>query len=139
MQSGQRLISLGAIAVILAGVVGFYYYRRSDAPPPPGKTITLNGICLACRKEVTVTHHFRERQPIVCPECGEQAVYGTCYCPHCKLRVIPKFDPPVGGEPPRVPMIRECRFCGGRTIAYIPFDPEHQKAPLGELPKWPPD
>jgi hypothetical protein len=137
VQENKRQIVLGGVAIVLLVVAGWYWFARASGPPAPSSTFTLDGICLACGKDVTATYKAGEGQPATCPLCGKRAVYGTFYCYNCKQRFVPELEPRPGGGPPKMPMIPVCPTCGGTNVAgYIQQDPEHAAAQRGPLPKW---
>jgi len=138
MQGKGRLYLLIGVAVILVAAAGLYWTNRDPGVPKPTDTATIEGVCLACKQEVKATYHATERQPAVCPLCGERAVYGLHYCFDCKLRFVPNLEPAPDGGPPRKPIVTTCPVCGGSNVSgYIPIDPEQKDAELAPLPKWP--
>ena len=99
MPRNTRQFVLGAIAVVLAGVVAVYYFTRSPAGPAPTGDVTLDGICLACQQDVMAHYKVGEEMPALCPKCGERAVYDAFYCSACKLRVIRTWYHPARASP----------------------------------------
>jgi hypothetical protein len=134
-----RNIVLGAAAVLMLAVAAWMFWGYATSSDALPSTFTLDGICLACKKEAHVAIQAGEREPCVCPTCGERAVYGWQHCSECGFRFIPELVPAADGGPPRVPPIATCANCGSSaTGAYFPQDPPVQVKGDAPLPPWPP-
>ncbi len=135
--ANKRLLGLAGIAAVLLVIAIYVYGSRESGPPAPGSTVTLEGICLACKTPVDATYESKDGQPAVCPKCKARAVYATSYCENCKIRFVAALEP-VPGKPPKLPMIPSCPICGKPATSYRSYDPDQAQAKLGPLPKWPP-
>lgn len=135
--ANKRVLVLGTVALVLLGIAVYIYASGRSGPPAPTSTVTLDGICLACKSAVTTTYRSKDGQPATCPKCGQRAVYGTSYCETCGIRFVAQLEPVAGGLP-KLPMIPMCPKCNAAATSYRSYEPEQQQAKLGPLPKWPP-
>ena len=139
MNKTQRNLILGILAVALLAYSGYRIFgqRRGVRTLNIPEEITQNGVCLACKQEVEVTHPLRQRPPYVCPVCGERAVYIWWYCYECHYRFIPTLEKDENGvlRPTRFP---RCPHCGCTTVGE--YNPEMgRQTPEADypLPPWP--
>ena len=131
----MRQTLMGVVAVVLIGAAVATYVLMQPPPIEPDH-IYLNGVCLACQKPVTATYKPGGGPPLVCPECGQQAVYQWCYCQDCEKRFVPRMSPTADGSPPRPPIVPACAQCGGvRTGTWD--DALYESKGDVPLPPWP--
>jgi DNA-directed RNA polymerase subunit RPC12/RpoP len=136
--SGRRNLLLGGLAVVLLALAAYLYFSRAGTGADLPDQYTINAVCLACQQEARITASMGERQPLVCPHCGERAAYSWYYCFNCNKLVIPNLEPAPGGGPPRIPIIPHCPICGAEVGSYMPEDPlQKPTSEHAPLPKWP--
>lgn len=138
MTEKTRNLALGSSAVVMLAVAAWLFWGYATRSGSLPSTFVINGVCLACKTEARVAIQADEREPCVCPSCGERAAYGWQYCSKCDFRFIPKLVPADDGGPPRVPPIAVCPNCGSNaTGAYVPQDPRVRLKGTAPLPPWP--
>ena len=115
-----------------------YLTIRSQGSGQLPDVFTIQGVCLACQKEGEAKFEAEENPPLVCPLCGERAVFEWMFCQTCKKRFVPILETDPDGGPPHLPVVPVCLACGSnRTGSYIPQRPGYESE--GDvLPKWPP-
>jgi len=134
MKKNLLLVSLAV--VLLAGAAGYAYWRRDPGTPT---RYPVYGVCLACKQEGTGEYGPDERPPVVCPHCGEQALYPWYICRSCAVRFVPALRPTGDGTPPALPLMPPCPKCGGTaTGTWDPGFDEGVATGDMPLPPWPP-
>lgn len=133
-----RRLGLAVLVVAIFGAAGWmFFHQRERTRKIPG-TFNISGVCLNCKTSGEFTYKAGERQPLVCPKCGQRAVYQWFYCPKCRMRLVPPLEPDPAGGPPRLPLMARCPKCGTPIVQWIPEDPDQK--PIGDmpLPEWKP-
>jgi hypothetical protein len=127
---------LGAIAIVAFGAaIAVFVMRNPESEYMPRK-LTMRGVCLETKQDVTVTFNAGEQPPYVNPATGRRTVYSWYICPECKKRFVPKLVFLPGRDLPQPEIIPKCPLCGGDAAAWNPDDPNQPK-PVGDVP--PPD
>ncbi|MGE0478842.1 MAG: hypothetical protein AB7Q17_00090 [Phycisphaerae bacterium] len=127
-----------AIAVVVILASGYWIFRDSVAQEKFARNVPLDGVCLACKHEVTSrVKTASDIPPYECPKCHQNAVLNWWYCGKCKKRIIPHVVKPSPGlvgiaQPPR------CPICRSTTIEIFVPGLEWQR-PTGDaaLPTYP--
>jgi DNA-directed RNA polymerase subunit RPC12/RpoP len=137
----NRNVWLGGAALVIAIGAAVMYLMRDPGVAAPTR-LAISGVCLACQKEAYVEFDAtRDTVPLVCPSCGQRAVYNWFYCEQCDKRFVPA--PALGSDGiARPPMIPSCPGCGGMSCRS--WDPglaeELGRESKGDMPfpTWPP-
>ncbi len=134
----SRQIGLTVVAVVLFAVAAALAFRAVKSRPRPPERFTIDGVCLACGKDVQVEATVTRQPPLACPLCGKEAVYKWMYCPSCRRLFIPNLvDGPDGRKIPQP--FPPCTGCGeAGTMAYDPILLDSPPVGRVPLPKWPP-
>lgn len=141
MSENARQAVFGVAALlILGGAVALYIIRSYGGHGPPTE-FNFHGVCLACQEEVDAHATLRNPPPLVCPHCGEVAVYRLLYCTHCRHLFAMPIIRRDGEGRPRPAMTPSCSGCGSADVRGYPAgDPNgYEIEGRVPLPPWPPD
>jgi DNA-directed RNA polymerase subunit RPC12/RpoP len=116
MASQQRQGILAGVVVVLVVVAGVIYYVRSAEKTKPLPKTQIDGVCVACGKEVQLETEPGNVPPLVCPYCKERTVYAWWYCENCKKLFVPRLIASERSGPPRPEMRPVCPGCGSHTV-----------------------
>ncbi len=132
--------SLLVVAALAAVAVAGVMLMRSDSGSGGNlpQQYSIDGVCLKCHESGQFSYSAKQDQPLVCPKCGERAVYSWFYCNACKKRFVPKLQVRADGVAV-IPMVPACPACGSTDATpFIQEDPTQQPAGDTPLPAWPP-
>ena len=139
MNPQKRKVIMGGVAIAAFVIAGVLLIRNMGAASTESTSVDVNGVCLACKKEVQASYPLVPA-PHQCPQCSAVAVYPWMYCRDCEMRFVPELE--VRDGVPRIPMIPRCPKCGGGQAEpwYPGIEQEFETTSKGDLPlpKWPP-
>ena len=132
----RKGVLIGLCFVAIAGAIYIFLTRSGSAPPFPTE-YAYQAVCLACHETVPVKRSKDQHEPLVCPKCEKQAVYGWMFCSACNKRIVPEMVRDGDGVR-RVPMTPVCPLCKGTNVgAYVPELHDPQSTGDGPFPAWP--
>jgi hypothetical protein len=138
VRESTRNLVLGSSAGVVLVLAGVFYLRSTGNARSLPDEYNIDGVCLNCHESGEFTYATEQRQPLVCPKCGERAVYSWFYCPKCRKRFVPNLERRDGG-PPRLPIVPTCTECGAMAGTYMKEDPVQDPVGDAPLPEWPPE
>lgn len=96
MTGKTRNLTLASSAVVMLAVAVWLFWSHASRRETLPSTFAINGVCLACKAEARVAIQAGEREPCVCPACGER---GICVAALRRLRF--PLHPQAGARPRR--------------------------------------
>ncbi len=104
---------LGAVAVVVIVVAAFLIYRNVTRSGGRGGEFDRDVICEACHEVFVMPMPLDVQPPVVCPKCGEKAVYPAVRCAKCKkVYAAPPSISPMPGAFSRY----TCPYCGSHEV-----------------------
>jgi DNA-directed RNA polymerase subunit RPC12/RpoP len=134
--SDRRNLIVGGIALAIFAAAALLYYWRANPSAQLPKQVGGQYACLACKRNVQLTHGTRETPPFTCPDCRQRAAYPLLVCNACRKHFVPNLERRAEAEFPKLPIMPSCLACGSINVgAYIGAEP----IPADQLvlPKWP--
>lgn len=138
MNESKRNTVFIIVSLLLIGFAGYRLMTANKAAAIVPKEFVGEGVCLACKQEVTLKYDSGELPPFECPACGEKAAYLWMYCNECRHRFIPELVRLTPDAPPRPKPYFDCPNCGCTSYTnYRPDDEMQHVAGDAQLPHWP--